>query len=893
MKFGIKRILPAFLSLILAVCAVMSPITAGAKAVTIPGDGLTYSFNESTGVFTVSGNGDMYDFRDSTLGNNKQTPWSGIKDKIKTVVIEEGVTGIGEYSFYNCKNLTTVKLASTVKSIRGSGQTGGLNSSSSGLSYGAFRDCTSLTTINFPEGLEQIGTAAFRGCTSLKKLVLPDSLTKLGAGAFVKCTGLTSVTLGKNITELSTECFYDCENLAQINWGESFTTVSNWAFYNTRLTDVDLPDHITSVGVRSFANCYFLNSVTVHNSECEFKEIVGYNDPFNNSGSSVSTTLILRGHTGSTTQTIAEKYGYTFESIDTCAHEHVVTRIAREAVCDQEGIEEQYCEDCKTVLSQTTIPAPGHQYKTTKVEDETKINGHIMTYQTCEICGAENIIATHVEAEDSTSTNKKYVWVLGYYTYDCNATCTRPGWEKYTCSVDGCGVTQRNYVEKAGHKVAKWTVVTPATCTETGTKTGHCSVCNKDVTEEIPATGHTYDEANPDKTVDNTATNGHVTKYYTCTVCKQQFPKVEHVAWVEGSYTPNVITQPKCVIDGLERDTCDICGETRNVTLPANGQHEWEQTGVVNPTCTTAGRTNYKCKNCGLTKSDNVVEALGHDYQKVQDKCVAATCTTAGSDYYKCARDGCSSTKTETVAALGHEVKRGTYNEISAPTCETDGKFTATCDRCGIEYEGTKQALGHDYQDVEQEIADKPGHVLATPTCTRCKQTQTATQKHKQWLEGYYTSTTVTEGTCTTGLVTLDTCTICGERRTNTRSGALGHQFRFVRLKEKNTATSAGTLADIPSAEDIKAPEYSAAYICRYCGTVEYKTAQELWLMWSIYYINTSSEVRTGSTNASYLDVTGDKIINAKDYAKIYNFYKSYLAYEKEKAEASQTENKA
>ena len=162
MKFGIKRILPAFLSLILAACAVMSPITAGAKAVTIPGDGLTYSFNESTGVFTVSGNGDMYDFRDSNILNNKQTPWSGIKDKIKTVVIEEGVTGIGEYSFFNCKNLTTVKLASTVKSIRGSGQTGGLNSSSTGLSYGAFRDCTSLTTINFPEGLEEIGTAAFR-----------------------------------------------------------------------------------------------------------------------------------------------------------------------------------------------------------------------------------------------------------------------------------------------------------------------------------------------------------------------------------------------------------------------------------------------------------------------------------------------------------------------------------------------------------------------------------------------------------------------------------------------------------------------------------------------------------------------------------------------------------
>lgn len=893
MKFRIKKFMPVLFSVIIALSAVMSPITAGAKAVTIPGDGLTYSFDESTGVFTVSGNGDMYDFRDTNWLNNKMTPWSDIKAKIKTVVIEEGVTGIGDYSFYNCQNLTTVKLASTVKSIRGSGVTGGLNSSSTVGSYGAFRDCTSLTEINFPEGLEEIGTAAFRGCTALKKLVLPDSLTTLGDGAFIRCTGLTSVTLGKNITELSTECFYDCENLAEINWGESFTTVSNWAFYNTRLTDVDLPEQITSVGVRSFADCYFLNSVTVHNSECEFKEVGSYNDPFNNSGTSVSTTLILRGHAGSTTQTLAEKYSYTFESIDSCPHEHIITRTALEAVCDMEGIEEQYCEDCQTVLSRTTILAPGHQYKVVKTEDETEISGHIMTYQQCEICAAENIVPTHVETDDSTSTSKKYVWVFGYYTYDCNATCTRAGWEKYTCSVDGCGVTQRNYVEKAGHKVSKWTVVTPATCTETGIKTGHCSVCDQDVTEEIPALGHTYDEEKPDKTVDNTETDGHITKYFTCSVCNQQFSKVEHVAWIEGQYTPNIITPARCVIDGLERDTCDICGETRNVVLPANGEHEWEQTGVVNPTCTTAGRTNYKCKNCGLTKSDNIVEALGHDYQKVEDKCVAATCTTVGSNYYKCARDGCASSKTETVAALGHEVKRGTYNEISEPTCENEGKFTATCDRCGVEYEGTKEALGHDFQDVEETLADKPGHVLATPTCTRCGQTQTATQKHKQWLDDYYTSTTITEGTCTTGLITLDTCTICGETRTNTRSGALGHEFRFIRLKEKDTTSSTEALADTPSIDDIKAPEYSAAYICRHCGTVEYKTAQELWLMWSIYYINTSSEVRTGSTNASYLDVTGDKFINAKDYAKIYNFYKSYLAYEKEKAEASQTENNA
>ena len=893
MKAFIKRLMPIIFSLVVVATATVSPLTAGAATVTIPGDGLKYTFDESTGVFTVTGNGDMYDFRDTDWFNNKKTPWSGIKDKIKTVVIEEGVTGIGEYAFYNCKNLTTVKLSSTVKSIRGSGVTGGYVPSNQ-ASYGAFRDCVSLKNIEFPEGLETIGKVAFRGCTSLESVVLPNSLVSIGDGAFINCSSLASVTIGDNLTQLSTECFYNCDKLANIKWGKSLKKINDWSLFNTRFVHLEIPQEIESIGVRSLANCYFLESVVVNNAQCEFKEIVNYNDPFNNSGTSTNTKLKICGHTGSTAQTVAEKYGYQFVSIDNCKHENTTTVIETPATCDTDGVEALYCNDCETVLKRTAIPATGHDYKETKSVDETSKNGHILSYQTCEKCGGERIVPTHQETENSTALSKKYVWVGDNYTYTCNATCVRAGWETYTCTYNGCTATERNYVQKAGHTVAKWTVVTKPTCTEVGKRTGHCSVCNKDVEEEIPALGHTYDEANPDKTIDNSATDGHITKHYTCSVCKQSFKKVEHVAWVEGSYTPNVITQPKCVIDGLERDTCDICGETRNVTLPANGQHEWEQTGVVNPTCTTKGRTNYKCKNCGLTKSDNVVEALGHDYQKVPDKCVAATCTQAGSDFYICAREGCSSTDKRTVEALGHEVKRGTYNEITAPTCDKEGKYTATCERCGIDYEAVKPALGHDFQDVDVPLDNMPGHVLSTPTCTRCKETQPAVQKHKVWLDDYYTRKNVSDGTCTMSGKALDTCTLCGEKRTVNTTPALGHEFRFVRIKERETAgasTFAGglpnlpnvpNLPNIPNLKDFKAPEYSVTYYCKHCGTLVYKKPSELYTMWMPSYFHTSSEVRTAQSDASYLDVNGDRFINSKDYALIYNLNKAQLAYEKE-----------
>ena len=74
------------------------------------------------------------------------------------------------------------------------------------------------------------------------------------------------------------------------------------------------------------------------------------------------------------------------------------------------------------------------------------------------------------------------------------------------------------------------------------------------------------------------------------------------------------MAKPTCTTDGYRRDKCDICGETRTITLPSNGGHTWEVTEQVEPTCTTKGQTNYKCSVCDATKKDSEVPALGHSY---------------------------------------------------------------------------------------------------------------------------------------------------------------------------------------------------------------------------------------------------------------------------------------
>lgn len=880
-KLG-KRYLSLILGVVLCFTTFMSVIVADASAVTVPGVNLIYSFDKASGTLTVSGTGDMYDFRDTSIGTNKTVPWSNFKDDIKKVVINEGVTGIGDYAFYNCSNLTSVSLPSTLKEIRGSGLKGTINDDVfkiSILSYGAFRDCVSLTDIDFPEGLTTIGDVAFRGCTSLKKVVIPDSVTSIGKAAFIDCTGISEVDFGNGITETPNGCFYNCSNLATINWNSKIDTVGSWTFYGTRLTEVTLPEQITAVKARAFADCFHLYDAYIYNRKCSITNLA-----FNNTKLTSTQDFNVHGFTGSTAETFAKDKGYTFVALDACKHEHTHINVIKAATCTEDGLQETYCDDCNTVIvPDTVIPATGHDYEVTSTSDDTKVDGHLRQYEKCKTCGYENVVLTHVEAEGSGTVNKKYVWVKGYYDYDCNATCTQSGWEKYTCTVEGCGVTQRNVVQKAGHTVDKWTVTKQPTCVEEGTRTGHCSVCDQDVTETIEKTGHTIDTEHPIKTEDKTETDGHIYKTYACSVCGQQTTQITHTAWVEGQYTPTIVAKVTCTTDGVERDKCDICDETRTVTIPSKGEHTWEATETIAPTCTTKGQTNYTCTVCGATKRDNVVEALGHDYVEQTELTVAATCTEAGSKTYKCSR--CSSTKTEVIDAKGHFADLHTKVITKEADCENDGAGHATCLRCHEEYDFVIKALGHDYKNNEVEIADKPGHVLSTPVCTRCGQKQNAEIVHKEWIEGYYTHRVITEGTCLTGEIYVDTCSICNKTTGNTQGSAPGHGYRMLRVYNEPTTSAGGNLNVKP---------YSVVYSCKHCGNLVTKTGAEIFAMWDRGYYNVDKIERLSIDNSSYLDVNNDGIINAKDYAFIYNLNKKYLKYQEEnadKGDSSSSEN--
>ena len=129
-----------------------------------------------------------------------------------------------------------------------------------------------------------IGTGAFRGCSSLTSVTIPNSVTNIGGSAFRECSSLTSVTIPESVTLISHLVFVGCSSLTEILVNEENPkyTYRDGVLYNrdmTRLiccpgakTSVTIPDGVTSIGVYAFYSCNSLTSVTIPDSVTSIRE---------------------------------------------------------------------------------------------------------------------------------------------------------------------------------------------------------------------------------------------------------------------------------------------------------------------------------------------------------------------------------------------------------------------------------------------------------------------------------------------------------------------------------------------------------------------------------------------------------------------------------------------
>lgn len=840
MRTKFRKGLGIFLGIVLVVSTVFSMDLTVATAATSGscGNDATWSYSVGSKTLTISGTGATNDYN-ALLS---KAPWESYKPLMTTLVVEEGITELGNYNFYNCTALTSVSLPSTLRSIDGTG--------TMTTSYGCFQNCTALEQITLPNNLETIENCAFKDCTSLKSIRFPDSLTTLSYGAFCECPALESVVFGAGLTETGSNAFYN-SGVKRITWGENITSISMYSFFGCGMTTIDIPEKVTSIGLRALADCSFLTTVTINNANLTFT-----GDPCNGSEQSIT----IRGHKGSTAETYANDKNYIFESIDSCDHTTTYENISLQPTCTEKGTKQHICSSCGMVVREESIDALGHNYQEIEKVDNTEIDGHIYKTNKCGRCSDIQDVIEHQRTPEGSNSTTRYIWVDGYYEYTNTATCTRPGIARYTCTVEGCKMlgnlqTQETVDVSLGkHTVTDYTVVVDPSCTEGGIGQGVCSVCGEKQTVDIPATGHQYDDGDLLDILDNTDDDGHIHSIYECRICREQVIESEHIQWVEGFYTSEVVIEARCVINGLGRDTCELCGATRTVTIAANGQHEWYVTTQTEPNCTSVGKIYYACENCTMTKSENI-DALGHDYYSVPESKVEPTCTTPGSEYFKCTR--CSSTKQSTLAALGHTVDENNNSVVADATCEDDGKLVSVCTVCNTQFTQVIPAFGHSYDDVAVDLTseNKPGHSLVTPTCSVCGTTKASTMRHDEWLEGYYTNEDGLNSTCNVAGYTTDTCTICNETRRNPKP-TLGHNYNVTGKVDEN-----GT-----------------QYRCSICLRSTYFDANEVLKYWNNSVLNSRVINRSGPNDedfTSMLDANGDKIINGKDYAILKNSAKA------------------
>ena len=184
---------------------------------------------------------------------------------LRSVVIPTNVTTVGYSAFKRCSSLTTVTFEkeSQLKTIGGD------------YYYGAFSDCTALTSIEIPASVETIGNTAFSDCSSLATVTFEKGsrLKTIGNNAYYRCTSLTSIEIPASVETIEATAFKRCSKLTTITFekgsllktigGGYYSSYYHGAFSDcSSLTSIEIPASVETIEATAFKRCSKLTTVT-------------------------------------------------------------------------------------------------------------------------------------------------------------------------------------------------------------------------------------------------------------------------------------------------------------------------------------------------------------------------------------------------------------------------------------------------------------------------------------------------------------------------------------------------------------------------------------------------------------------------------------------------------
>lgn len=218
------------------------PVLALAEDSGICGDGVSYIYDSKTKTlnisYTGSGTGAMTDFvADEGVTN---APWYSYRTDVENVILGDNVSSIGNNSFYQCSNLSSVSISNSVVSI-------GRNS---------FRNCKKLKSVSLPSSIKEIRYAAFAYCSSLSSLVIPEGVESVSEYLLYQCKELESIVIPSTVTNIEQRAFYRCEKLTDVQLPKNLNSLGDYSFaYCKSLKTIILNDGLKSIGSGSFIGC--------------------------------------------------------------------------------------------------------------------------------------------------------------------------------------------------------------------------------------------------------------------------------------------------------------------------------------------------------------------------------------------------------------------------------------------------------------------------------------------------------------------------------------------------------------------------------------------------------------------------------------------------------------
>lgn len=246
------------LSLFLILCTIVTLVTTApviAETSGKCGENVTWIY--ANGTLTISGTGDMWDwFSPSNVS------WVIKKSSIKTVIIKIGVTSIGDYAFYGCSGLISITISDSVTDIGDS----------------ALEDCASLTSITIPDSVTDIGYNAFCSCKNLSMVYISDIAAWLDIkfnndgsnplyyahNLYLNDSRITDLVIPDSVTSIGGFTFNGYTGLTSVIIPDSVADIGNSAFSGcSGLTNVTIPNSVTSIGDTAFFKCSGLTSITI------------------------------------------------------------------------------------------------------------------------------------------------------------------------------------------------------------------------------------------------------------------------------------------------------------------------------------------------------------------------------------------------------------------------------------------------------------------------------------------------------------------------------------------------------------------------------------------------------------------------------------------------------